>query len=372
MKKSFSKLAQSILAEIEDYKQRKTALDNSVSLSKEEVNEEHFSVENKATEADKGYMTLLSEGAVLCKDNTIRLFIRKGALSKWYDNLDDSFEGYVTTGHVNTDTYPIREGLFRKADMKLVTDENGRSDILVKPQINMQLSTIKDLIAQDEPFAISSEFRWECKEEPNIDEYSKLVQYNIEQGGSAYVPFADTVDIKGFSFVANPGNAKSGGYSPELLVRNEEERLNKQELLNKVLEHLSKEAGEAVEEVVEEKEAPKDEAKAEEAEAPKEAEKEKEVEDKTAEALEKATEAIEKLQAKVDELEKANAEKDAELSKFKSNEKVVEEQFSKLEGLLDKIGGVSVESPVIENKEEKNEAFAKTASGLRKRFGGRN
>ena len=371
MKKSFSKLAQSILAEIEDYKQRKTALDNSVSLSKEEVNEEHFSVENKATEADKGYMTLLSEGSVLCKDNTIRLFIQKGALSRWYNNLDDSFEGYVTTGHVNTDTYPIREGLFRKADMKLVTDENGRSDILVKPQINMQLSTIKDLITQDEPFAISSEFRWECKEEPNIEEYSKLVQYNIEQGGSAYVPFADTVDIKGFSFVANPGNAKSGGYSPELLVRNEEERLNKQELLNKVLEHLSKEAGEAVEEVVEEKEAPKEEVKAEEVEAPKEAKKE-EVEDKTAEALEKATEAIEKLQARVEELEKDNAEKDAELSKFKANEQVVEEQFSKLEGLLGKIGGVSVEAPVIETKEKKNEAFAKTASGLRKRFGGRN
>ena len=370
MKKKFSKIAQSILQEIEDYKLRKTALDNSVSLSKEEVNEEHFSVENKATEADKGYMTLLSEGSVLCKDNTIRLFIKKGALSKWYNDLDDSFEGYVTTGHVNTDTYPIREGLFRKADMKLVTDEKGRSDILVKPQINMQLSSVKDLITQGEPFAISSEFLWECKEEPDIEEYSKLVQYNVEQGGSAYVPFADTVDIKGFSFVANPGNAKSGGYSPELLVRNEEERLNKQELLNKVLEHLSKEANVDVEDVKDEKEKEAEAPKDEEVEAPKD-EKEATVDDKTAEALEKATEAIEKLQAEVEQLKADNAKKDEELSKFKSNEKVVEEQFSKLEGLLDKIGGVSVETPEVK-EEENHEEFAKTATGLRKRFGGLN
>ncbi len=59
--------------------------------------------------------------------------------------------------------------------------------------------------------------------------------YNVEHGGSVDVPITDNIELMGFSFVGNPGNAKSGGYEPSLLKRNEEEHLNRKEMLDKVL-----------------------------------------------------------------------------------------------------------------------------------------
>ena len=88
-------------------------------------------------------MTLLSEGSILYQDNTIRLYICKGTLKKWYDSIDGTFEGYVSTGHRDINAYPVREGYFKKSDLKLVKDESGRYDLLVKPHVNLELSNVK-------------------------------------------------------------------------------------------------------------------------------------------------------------------------------------------------------------------------------------
>lgn len=350
-----TKIAEQIMNEISDYVGKKEDLDSIVNLSKDKPNKLNLSVEK--VEAQQGYMTLLSEGSILYGDDTIRLYIAKGTLKSWYDSIDSEFQGYVTTGHVDTNAYPVREGYFNKSDLKLVTDKNGRSDLLVKPHINLELSTIKDLIIQDEPFAISSEFLYYEMEEPDIEEYAKLVSYNIKHDGSAYVPITDKVEIKGFSFVANPGNAKSGGYEPSLLVRNEEEHLNKKETLEKVLAFLQKEVDEEVttEEVVETETTEEVVEEAEQVEATED--DASETEDKTSDLLAKATETIESLNKEIESLK-------AELEVYKDNEKVVNEQFNKLEALLSK-----TTVKVVEGAEKKNEALT-TEHGLRKRFGG--
>lgn len=358
-----TQIASKIMNEIEDYLGRKEGLDNIMNLSKEGQETERLSV-NKVENTD-GYMTLLSEGSVLYQDNTIRLYLCKGTLKDWYDRIDETFEGYVSTGHRDLNSYPVREGYFRKSDLKLVQDEKGRYDLLVKPHVNLELSNVKDLILQDEPFAISSEFLWYHKElgDEDIEEYAKLIAYNVEHGGDIDVPITDRVDITGFSFVGNPGNAKSGGYEPSLLVRNEEEHLKNKEILDKVLAHLSAqvEPEEVVaDEQLEETPVVEETATEEVVEEAKEEAKETEEE---AGALAKAIEAIETLTAKVETLEAEKKALEAEVAEYKAGETAVEGQLEKLASLLEKA------NPTVE-KASKEEP--KPATGLfgRTRFGG--
>ena len=364
-----TKIAEQIMSEIDTYLQKKDDLDMIMNLSHSKQEREQLSVDK--VENSDGYMTLLSEGSVLYQDDTIRLYICKGTLKKWYDSIDGSFEGYVSTGHRDLNSYPVREGYFRKSDLKLVEDSNGRYDLLVKPHVNLELSNVKDLIIQDEPFAISSEFLWYSKEieDSDIEEYAKLVVYNVEHGGGIDVPITDTIEITGFSFVGNPGNAKSGGYEPSLLVRNEEEYLNRKEVLDKVLAHLSTQAEEVVEtpeveateEVVEEVAVePVEETVEEAVEATEEVVEEPTVEE---DALTKAIETIEALTAEKAQLEEENAELKNKLSAKEAEEQKIDEKFQKLSALLEKA------NPSVEQTQPKQEEVKANRFG-RVRFGG--
>lgn len=364
-----TKIAEQIMSEIDTYLQKKDDLDMIMNLSHNKKEREQLSVDK--VENSEGYMTLLSEGSVLYQDDTIRLYICKGTLKKWYDSIDGSFEGYVSTGHRDLNSYPVREGYFRKSDLKLVEDSNGRYDLLVKPHVNLELSNVKDLIIQDEPFAISSEFLWYSKEieDSDIEEYAKLVVYNVEHGGGIDVPITDTIEITGFSFVGNPGNAKSGGYEPSLLVRNEEEYLNRKEVLDKVLAHLSTQAEEVVEtpeveateEVVEEVAVePVEETVEEAVEATDEVAEEPTVEE---DALTKAIETIEALTAEKAQLEEENAELKNKLSAKEAEEQKIDEKFQKLSALLEKA------NPSVEQTQPKQEEVKANRFG-RVRFGG--
>lgn len=363
-----TKIAEQIMSEIDDYLQKKDDLDMIMNLSHNKKEREQLSVDK--VENSEGYMTLLSEGSVLYQDDTIRLYICKGTLKKWYDSIDGSFEGYVSTGHRDLNSYPVREGYFRKSDLKLVEDSNGRYDLLVKPHVNLELSNVKDLIIQDEPFAISSEFLWYSKEieDSDIEEYAKLVVYNVEHGGGIDVPITDTIEITGFSFVGNPGNAKSGGYEPSLLVRNEEEYLNRKEVLDKVLAHLSTQAEEVVEapeaEVVEsttEEVVEEVTVETEEVVEPTEEVTEEEVVEE--DALTKAIEAIEALTAEKEQLLEENAELKNKLSAKEAEEQKIDEKFQKLSALLEK-ANPSVEQTQVKQEEVKANRFGRV------RFGG--
>ena len=372
-----SQIAKRIIDEINVYLEQKDSLDSIMNLSKTGKESEKLSVDR--LDNPNGYMTLLSEGSVLYPDGTIRLYICKGTLKDWYDNLADDFEGYVSTGHRDLNAYPVREGYFRKSDLKLVVDEHGRHDLLVKPHVNLELSNIKDLLLQDEPFAISSEFMWYHKEigEEDLEEFTKLAEYNLEHGGSIDVPITDRVEISGFSFVGNPGNAKSGGYEPSLLVRNEEEHLKNKEILDKVLAHLSAQVEEEVKEATELEvaevvetpeteettEAPEVEEVKEEAEDTEEKVEAEEPKTEEGEALAKAIEAIETLKAEVEALKSEKAQLQAELETKKENEDAVEGQLSKLAKLLETV------NPTVEkaSKEEPKEVANRFG---RVRFGG--
>lgn len=352
-----TQIAERIMNEINEYIEKKDNLDAMMNLSANKQEVERLSVDK--VDNSEGYMTLLSEGSVLYTDDTIRLYLCKGTLKKWYDSIDGTYEGYVSTGHRDLNSYPVREGYFRKSDLKLVQDETGRYDLLVKPHVNLELSNVKDLILQDEPFAISSEFLWYAKEiqDSDIEEYAKLVVYNIEHGGDIDVPITDEIEITGFSFVGNPGNAKSGGYEPSLLVRNEEEHLNKKEILDKVLAHLSAEV--SPEEAVTEEVVATEEVVEVEEPAVEEVKEETAVEGDT---LAQAIASIEALKAEVEELKGENAELKATVAEKEANENAVDAQLAKLATLLDKA------NPVVEKAEIKEEQPVNRFG--RVRFGG--
>lgn len=352
-----TQIAERIMNEINSYIEKKDNLDAMMNLSAHKQEVERLSVDK--VDNSEGYMTLLSEGSVLYTDDTIRLYLCKGTLKKWYDSIDGTFEGYVSTGHRDLNSYPVREGYFKKSDLKLVQDENGRYDLLVKPHVNLELSNMKDLILQDEPFAISSEFLWYAKEiqDSDIEEYAKLVVYNIEHGGDIDVPITDEIEITGFSFVGNPGNAKSGGYEPSLLVRNEEEHLNKKEILDKVLAHLSAEV--APEETVTEEVVATEEVAEVEETVEEVKEEQSTVEGDT---LAQAIASIEALKAEVEELKAENAELKATVAEKEANETAVDAQLAKLATLLDKA------NPVVEKAEIKEEQPVNRFG--RVRFGG--
>lgn len=353
-----TQIAERIMNEINEYIEKKDNLDAMMNLSAHKQEVERLSVDK--VDNSEGYMTLLSEGSVLYTDDTIRLYLCKGTLKKWYDSIDGTFEGYVSTGHRDLNSYPVREGYFKKSDLKLVQDENGRYDLLVKPHVNLELSNMKDLILQDEPFAISSEFLWYAKElqDSDIEEYAKLVVYNIEHGGDIDVPITDEIEITGFSFVGNPGNAKSGGYEPSLLVRNEEEHLNKKEILDKVLAHLSAEVA-PEETVTEEVVAAEEVAEVEETVVEEIKEEQSTVEGDT---LAQAIASIEALNAEVEALKTENAELKAKVAEKEASENAVDEQLAKLATLLEKA------NPVVEKAEIKEEQPVNRFG--RVRFGG--
>lgn len=353
-----TQIAERIMNEINSYIEKKDNLDAMMNLSANKQEVERLSVDK--VDNSEGYMTLLSEGSVLYTDDTIRLYLCKGTLKKWYDSIDGTFEGYVSTGHRDLNSYPVREGYFKKSDLKLVQDENGRYDLLVKPHVNLELSNMKDLILQDEPFAISSEFLWYAKEiqDSDIEEYAKLVVYNIEHGGDIDVPITDEIEITGFSFVGNPGNAKSGGYEPSLLVRNEEEHLNKKEILDKVLAHLSAEVA-PEEAVTEEVVATEEVAEVEEPVVEEVKEEQSTVEGDT---LAQAIASIEALTTEVEALKTENAELKAKVAEKEASENAVDEQLAKLATLLEKA------NPVVEKAEIKEEQPVNRFG--RVRFGG--
>lgn len=354
--KIFSKIAQVIEKERVGRVMAKEELDNTVNLSQEKKGNT-VQLTMDAPNNEQGYMTLLSEGVILYSDDTIRLYIAKGTLKKFYDSLTDDYEGYISTGHRDLNAYPVREGYFHKEDLKVVVDDNGRADLLVRPHVNTQMSNVRDIILQNEPFAISSEFQFTPKEikEEELSEYAKLVAYNISKGGEEEFPITDSLYITGFSLVGNPGNAKSGGYSPSMLLKteNKETTVSKNSIIDNMLASLSgkpKEEEKLSSEVAEEKTK-----KTEEKEETKEVlQEEAPTEDVTAKALETANKAIEALYTEIEQLKE-------ELASYKEKEKTAEAfseaqktQVEKLNALLEKFDA-KVATPKLATEKLEND-----------------
>lgn len=323
-----------------------------------------FSAENTPKEferldtthvTDDGYLTLFSEGAFLRGNGTIRMYLMKGAIEEWFNSLDDGFEGYVTVGHINLAASPVREGYFRKEDLKIIKTEEGRADLLVKPKINLNLSSVKDIIIQDEPFGISAEVFQRPYQGEETGSMVALRNLDLSFGGKGDFPIVESIDVKGFSFVSDVGNAKSGGIDPKILYKfsdEKEKKLDKEKRKHFLNTFMSM--------FMEDVEEPSDEdvADVEKQEEP-EPQEDKET-SKEGELLEEALKAIESLQNENASLKERLQAKEEENIALHSKEEELAGKISKFAEMLKK-DDVEVFTPNEPKKEP---------TGLRKRWNG--
>lgn len=309
---------------------------------------------------EDGYLTLFSEGSFIQGNGTIRMYLMKGAIEEWFNNLDDDFEGYVTVGHVNTAASPVREGYFRKKDLKIIKNEDGRADLLVKPKINLNLSSVRDIIVQDEPFGISAEVFQRPYQGEETGSMVALRNLDLSFGGKGDFPIVESIGITGFSFVSDVGNAKSGGIDPKILYQfsdEKEKKLDKEKRKHFINTFMSM-FMEDVEEPSDEKVSDEYVAEVEKQEE-SEPQEEKEI-SKEGELLEEALNVIESLKNENATLKEQLQAKEEENLALHSKEEELAGKISKFAEMLKK-DDVEVFTPNEPKKEQ---------TGLRKRWNG--
>ncbi len=139
---------------------------------------------------------LLDEGAIMYGDGTIRLYITKGAIQDFYDNLDSEYVGYISLAHAEMYQMPLSLGYWTKEDLHLETDQDGRTHLDVDLHLNQDLYTVKDILSQGIDLAVSADL---------------MCGYDHETSYRLHTPIVNEINIPGFAIVGNPGNAESGG-----------------------------------------------------------------------------------------------------------------------------------------------------------------
>ena len=134
---------------------------------------------------------LLNEGAVLFSDGYLRMYLKKGVIRDFYENLSDDYIGYITLGHLPLDAVPLVFGTWTKEDLTLVDIGEGRYALDCKPQYNTRLGIVNDILSQEIPLSVSVEIDGEL----DFDHSMKLE-----------APVYESLNISGFSIVGDPAS----------------------------------------------------------------------------------------------------------------------------------------------------------------------
>lgn len=279
---------------------------------------------------------LLDEGAVVMADGSIDFYIKKGVIRKYYDSLDDTYEGSINLGHMPFAQFPILLGKWKKKDLQIVDIGDGREALDVYLRLDDENSLVQDLHRADYDIAVSAEFTYKPDEEAS-QKWGFLV--------------VDEIFITDFAIVGEPGNVNSAGIKlkggpkvtlnelSELIENEKQKHLDvsegtvtlfpegiSEEEADKLEEEVTEVASETVsEEVSEEAEEVTEEAEEVSEEAPEEAEEasdevpQEEVEDglrKMASAIEELVAQNKALSDKVEELSQKLSAKEAEEKAF--------------------------------------------------------
>lgn len=271
--------------------------------------------------AQENWVRMLDEGVVVDGDGEVYAVIKKGALKTYFDNLPDSFTGYIDRDHIRS----IRLGEYGKRDMRLVELGNDRYGIDINVKLDANYYATRDLLRQDEHRAVSVEMM------TDVDEFALASKVTGEKQRYDYlVPLIGAVDIVGYAVCENPKNANS--IKDDLLDKAsvEGDNMNEEELKKLAAEEAAEteeataEANETVdasaeeEDKAEELEATEEEvSKTEEGAADINAEGEPDTEAE-AEEDEDVAKGLEQLEAAITELREQNAEKDKKIAELEN------------------------------------------------------
>lgn len=149
---------------------------------------------------EENWVRMLDEGTVVDGDGYCYAVIKKGVLKDFFDNLPDSFEGYIDRDHV----YALRLGNYTKKDMKLVSTGNGRYGIDINVKLDDDYYATRDLLKQGEHRAVSVEMAIDFDEFGMADKIT-----GDKKQGKYLVPIINKVNILGYAVCENPKNANS-------------------------------------------------------------------------------------------------------------------------------------------------------------------
>lgn len=195
-------------------KKAKQKIDESINL--ESLNEKNvmLSVTNSAFLEDKP-TRLLNEGAIMYEGGKdVRLFIEKGAIQKFYNNLPDDYVGYISLAHIHLFSLPLNLGTWTKQDLEIVDLEDGRQALNVRAHLNDSLHIVQDLKNQEIPLSFSVEM---------------ATRMDWRKSFALGFPCIQEIDIQGFSVVGNPANVDSTNVN--LTIEGEDE-MNLKDLLS--------------------------------------------------------------------------------------------------------------------------------------------
>lgn len=208
---------------LEVRKKAKEYVDSCFTLSSEKENS--FKLSSKGTCKENTPTRLLDEGAILYEGGEeIRLYIEKGCIQRFYDNLSDDFVGYINLGHIDIDSLPICLGTWTKEDLTVVDIGDGRKGLDCNVRLNDNLHIVQDLRNQEMPLSVSVEMTGE---------------YDWEASYKFNAAFLQSINIGGFSVVGNPANVNSA--NANLSNAEGEKNMNFKELFGLSSEEKSEE-----------------------------------------------------------------------------------------------------------------------------------
>ena len=291
---------------------------------------------------------LLDEGAIVTAYGDLDLYLEKGVIEKYVngeneylDNLTKNYEGTINIGHNDFATFPFIVGTWRKDDLTVVDNGDGRHGLDVNLNLNSAHPLVQALRVQNIPVGVSVEmylhFDEELSEEQNI-------------------PIVDEIFIADFAIVGECGNVGSSGSVDLQGVKMDEQVKDIEEVIAEEPEDAE------LEEVAEENEMPVDVDEAVETE---EAVAE---EEETAEAEEEeepeAEEVEEEVADEVEEDEEGEDEEDA----LAIAEETIKTLKAEIESLKEQVEALKKSNKKKDNKikenAERNAEFAEKFRGL--------
>lgn len=345
-KKRVPTYVSSIKDSLDRRKKGKAFYDNAITLSSVNKENHYVSVNLSSGYVENKPTRLIDEGAITYEGgDDIRLYIKKGAVQAFYDNLSSDYVGYINLAHIDIASLPLNLGTWTKDDLTVVDIGDGRKGLDVNVKLNRELHIVQDLLKQEIPLSISAELRGTL---------------DLESSFKFNAPFYNEIEIAGFSVVANPANVNSTGEN--LNSKGDSEMNLWEKILKLSSENKEEKKNEALENKEEEKEEKEPESKEEGTENEEEAKKGEEtletveMSKEDMEKINKFMDAFEALSAKVEALEQENAELK---EKLKSSKKEKTEFEKKAESTLDRLS--SLISGQVNDKEKKEEQLASTS-----------
>lgn len=151
-------------------------------------------------ENDEYSVRLIDEGAIVDAYGSIDVYIMKGVIDKYIEQLPDDYVGAIDLGHRPFAEFPFFLGEWRKSDLSVVDIGDGRKGLDITVRLDEDSAFVKELRRSsrvyDYDLGVSATF------------YYTLDMDATREFG---FPMIDSIDIKQFAIVGECGNVNSDG-----------------------------------------------------------------------------------------------------------------------------------------------------------------